>query len=215
MLKLGNRIFAAAVSLTLVICVALLSVCVFSVSANAENTNTLTAITALNLRASASTSSTKVTTIPQNASVTLLENSTNGWAKVQYSSYTGYCSTLYLNAPSGSGVVMKGVTTSDVNLRSGKGTSYDVLALVPDNTTVSVSDNTDEEWAKATYSGKTGYISKDYLTVTFTYDFDSDETTATTPSDGGFEYADPDYSSVPHWYSYSLTSAWRLWISIL
>lgn len=205
------RILKSAVSLTLVICIALTSLCIFAFNAYAEGTNTLTATTALNLRKSASTSSEKLTTIPQNATVTLLENSTNGWAKVKYSTYTGYCSTIYLNAPSSSSVSMKGITTSDVNLRSDKSTSSDVLTIVPDKTTVTVKDNTDEDWAKVTYSSKTGYISKEYLTITFTYDFSVEDTTApttpTTPTTGGFTYADPDYSDLPLWYSYSVTDS--------
>lgn len=203
-----SSILKYAVSLTIVMCMALTFLCVCSFKANAEATNTLTAITALNLRASASTSSDKLTTIPQNATVTLLENSANGWAKVKYSTYTGYCSTLYLNAPSSSDVVMKGITTSAVNLRSDKSTSSDVLAVIPNNTTVTVKNNTDEEWAQATYSGKTGYISKDYLTIVFTYDFSNNDTTApTTPAQGGFTFADPDYSNLPNWYAYSLTDS--------
>lgn len=208
MSKMKYRFLKSAVSLTLVLCIALTSLCFLAFSANAESSNILTAITALNLRTSASVSSEKLTTIPQNATVTLLENSTNGWAKVQYSTYTGYCSTLYLNASSSSGVIMKGVTTSDVNFRSEKSTSSDVLTVIPNKTTVTVKDNTDEEWALATYSGKTGYISKDYLTITFTYDFSVDDTTApTTSQDGDFTYADPDYSDIPLWYSYSLTES--------
>lgn len=200
------RIMRSAISLTLAFCIAFVSLCFFDFSAKSENTNTLTATTALNLRKSASTSSEKIATIPMNATVSLLENSQNGWAKVQYSSYTGYCSTLYLNAPSTSLVVMEGVTTSDVNLRSAKGTQSTVVTIVPDNTKVVVTDNTDEEWAYCEYSGKKGYISKDYLTVVFTYDFGEDDTTPPeTKPDEGFTYPDPDYSDIPLWCKYSLT----------
>ncbi len=197
-----NRFLKCAVSVTLALCMVLTSVVFVSFDADAQGTNTLTTTTALNMRSSASTSSQKVTTIPQNATVTLLENSSNGWAKVSYSSYTGYCSTLYLDKPSSSTVTMQGITTSAVNLRDAKDTSSNVLAVVPDNTTVSLVDNSDEEWAKVTYSGKSGYISKDYLTVIFTYPFD-DETQP--PQQGEFTYPDPDYSKVPHWYDYSYT----------
>lgn len=206
-----NRFIISAVSVTLVLCVVLMMLCALSFETSAVSVNSLTSITTLNLRSSASTSSSVLTTIPENADVTLLENSSNGWAKVKYSSYTGYCSTTYLDVPSGSKVGMKGVTTSEVNLRSGMGTSYDVITYVPNATTVSVTSNADEDWAKVTYSGKSGYISKDYLKITFTLD-NSQSTEGSTsptekPSTGGFAYADPDFSELPHWYSSSITDS--------
>ena len=198
----------SAISLTLAFCIAFVSLCFFDFSAKAETSNTLTTTTVLNLRKSTSASSERIVTIPENTTVYLLENSSNGWAKVQYSSYTGYCSTLYLNADSSSSVAMEGVTTSSVNLRSSKGTQSTVLTVVPNNTKVVIKDNIDEEWAYCNYSGKTGYISKDYLTINFVYDFDGDVTTPPeTQPDGDFTYSNPDYSKIPLWYSYSYTQS--------
>lgn len=201
------KIMKSAISMTLAFCIAFMSLCFFDFSAKAESSNTLTATTILNLRKSASVSSEKIATIPENATVYLLENSVNGWAKVNYSTYTGYCSTFYLSVPSTSLVVMEGVTTSAVNLRSSMGTQSTVLTVVPNSTKVEVLDNTDEDWAYCEYSGEKGYISKDYLEIIFTYDFVEDDTTPpeTQPNDGGFTYADPDYSDIPLWYKYSLT----------
>lgn len=216
MLSSKKRILISAISVTMTLCFSMCMLCVLSFTSSAASTDTLTTITALNLRASASTSSSVLTTIPESSTVTLLANSTNGWAKVKYSTYTGYCSTAYLNASSGSTVTMKGVTTSELNLRSGKGTSYSVVTVIPEGKTVSVVSNADESWAKVTYSSSTGYVSKDYLTVTFTMSSTSADTTSstissttapTTETTGGYTYADPDYSGVPRWYSYSLTDS--------
>lgn len=52
--------------------------------------------------------------------------------------------------------------TTDVNLRSGPGTSYSILTVVPDGalvTAVSTSDG----WTKVNYDGRTGYVSSTYL----------------------------------------------------
>lgn len=158
------------------------------------------------MRSSASSSSTVLTVIPESATVTLMKNSSSGWAKVQYSTYTGYCSTAYLDAPSGSLVTMSGKTTDEVNLRSGKGTSYSSLGYVPADTTVSVVSNADEDWAKVTYSSKTGYIKKEFLTISFKVG--TAETTQPTAPSTQPELADKtDYSGIPNWYSYSLTDS--------
>ena len=160
---------------------------VFCVPASAaQNTDTLTTIQPLNLRKTASTSSESLTLIEMGADITLLENSTNGWAKVSYLSFTGYCSTDYLKPASGSTVKMTGKTTSDLNLRSGKGTDYDVVTVIPDKAVVNVTDNSDEEWVKVTYSSKSGYVSRDYITILFTL----------TPK----QTVDTDYSDLPLWY---------------
>lgn len=178
--------------------------CAFTLTVSAANNYTVTTICDLNLRKSASTSATVVTTIPKNTEVTLLQNSTDGWVKVKYSSYTGFCSTRYLNLCADSAVTMQGVTTGNVYLRAGSNTSFDVLVTVPKNTVVSVTDNSLENWAKVKYSSYTGYISKNYLTVTFEL-AESSTVIATNATEATYSYADPDFSSLPHWYKYSLT----------
>lgn len=216
--KAKNRFLCSAVSVTLALCVFMFMLCAFSFNAHAADTDTLVTISDLNLRKTASTSGTVLATIPEGTSVTLLQDSTNGWAKVKYSTYTGYCSTTYLNKASGSSVAMKGKTTDDVNMRSGKGTSYSVLTVIPSGTTVTVSSNADEDWAKVTYSSKSGYVSKDYLTVTFTLatvtetQSATQQTTAATVAETvaptvSYTYSYPDYSQLPHWYAYSITDS--------
>lgn len=204
----ADKSLACAISFTIVVCIMILMF-TLSFGASGAGTNTLTTVCELNLRSSASTSSSVLVTMPSSASVTLLENSTNGWAKIKYSSYTGYCVTDYLNAPSGSLVSMTGKTTSEVNLRSGKGTSYSVLTVVPKSATVSVVNNTDEGWVKVSYSSYSGYIKRDYLTVIFTIAETSETQSTITPTkpttNSDFTYKNPDFSVVPHWYEYSYT----------
>lgn len=206
--KRNFNLATAMISATLIFCIAMLMVCTFSFSASAASTNQLIAISDVNLRASASSTGTVQTTVKKGDTVTLLQNSSKGWAKVKYSTYTGYCSTAYLKPATDSGVTMTGRTTADVNLRSGRGTSYDVLTVVPNDTRLTVTSNSYVEWAKATYSGYTGYVSKDYIVITlYVSKTSSTEATQapTVTATQGFTYADPDFSSLPHWYSYSLT----------
>lgn len=207
--KKHNEIVFSLICATLVLCVVMLVLFSVTFLTSAVSVNSLTAIDALNLRSSASNSASVLTVIPKGAEVTLLENSTNGWAKVKYSTYTGYSSTAYLSVLSGSKVTMNGKTTSEVNLRAGMGTSYTSLTVVPNATTVTVTDNSDENWAKVTYSGKSGYIKKDYLLISFTLSSDATESTTPTekPSNSDFEYPNPDLSDLPCWYNHSLTDS--------
>ncbi len=199
--KCKSSALIVSVCITLVLCTLMIMLCAASYSVGAVSVNGLNTITTLNLRSSESTSSNVLTVIPKDKEVILLQNSTNGWAKVNYGTYTGYCSTTYLNALSGSSVTMNGITSDEVNLRSGKGTSYASLGYVPKNTTVSVTSNADEDWAQVTYSGKTGYIRKDYLKITFTMS----SSAPTTPTEETNNNSNIDYSDLPGWYNSSLT----------
>ncbi|MBR2715614.1 MAG: SH3 domain-containing protein [Ruminococcus sp.] len=195
----NSGFLVTAVSVTLVLCIFMLTVCTASFSTSAAATNVLKSVCSLNLRSSAKADAEILTVVPSGASVTLLQSNTTAWVKVKYSTYTGYCSSDLLQPDSDSGITMKGKTTADVNLRSGKGTSYSSLTVVPNNTAVTVNSNADASWAKVTYSGKTGYIRKDFILITFTLAVVS---TTKAPVNS---YKAPDYSKAPQWYSYSLT----------
>lgn len=51
---------------------------------------------------------------------------------------------------------------SYLNMRKGCGTSYDIVAQIPDGSAVTVT-SADEKWAAVTWDGKSGYCSMDYL----------------------------------------------------
>ena len=136
-------------------------------SAAAATAHTLTPFVELNLRADASTSSSVLTTLYPGNTLTLLEDSKDGWAHVSYGSYTGYASADYLDVPQGSDVEASATPTDYVRLRSGKGTSYTVYTAIPTGYTVPVTDNSDEYWAKVIYEEYEGYASKQYLVINF------------------------------------------------
>lgn len=61
-------------------------------------------------------------------------------------------------------VSYKAIVDADVglNLRSGAGTGYSVLTTIPNGTELSISAE-NGNWAKTTYSGKTGWVSMTYI----------------------------------------------------
>ncbi len=198
-----------AIALTLSVIIFVLSFC--TLSTTAAEVNELKTITSVNLRESASSSASVLTSIPDNTAVVLLSNSSKGWAKVKYSTYTGYCSTAYLQPTADSLVTMTGRTSADVNMRSGKGTSYDVIDVIPDDTKVTVLSNASENWAKVKYNGETGYVSKNYITITLyvakTTSTESTVAPTTAPTSTEDGYKNPSVLNLPHWYGYSITDS--------
>ncbi|EAX96401.1 NLP/P60 family protein, putative [Trichomonas vaginalis G3] len=69
---------------------------------------------------------------------------------------------MYETNGAGSGVVYgSGI---GVNIRSGPGTGYGVIAAVADGTTLSVTGHS-SNWWQVSYNGQTGYVISDYLKV--------------------------------------------------
>ena len=117
----------------------------------------------LNMRTGPSTSYSIIRVIPNGAEVTVSSTS-NGWAKVTYGGSTGYASLSYLELkstlPSTSTTAM--ITTANLNMRTGPGTSYSIIRVIPSGAEVAVL-STSNGWARLTYGGSTGYASLSYL----------------------------------------------------
>jgi peptidoglycan/xylan/chitin deacetylase (PgdA/CDA1 family) len=114
----------------------------------------------LNLRSGPGTSYAVIAVIPKGTSVTV-QSTVGNWAKVTYSGKTGYSSMSYL-VPVSTSVNDFRITTANLNFRSGPGTTFPILAVIPKGTTVNVISESNG-WAKFTYAGKTGYSSTYYL----------------------------------------------------
>ena len=108
--------------------------------------------------------------------VTVLEQLPSGWAKIQMNSGdTGYCKMEFLTLinggestppDSGSNTTQKlGIVTgSDVRLREGPGTNYDILTTLGLNTQLVILDTSTQGWVKVqTSNNQTGYMSSDYV----------------------------------------------------
>lgn len=119
----------------------------------------------LNLRTGPGTGYPIILVIPKGSSVTVLGIS-SGWANVNYSGRTGYVSTSYLSTTkpdSSTGASQYTyTTTSSLNLRSGPSTGYSILLVIPQGTPITVLE-TANGWHKASYAGKTGYVSASYV----------------------------------------------------
>ncbi|PGS48451.1 C40 family peptidase [Bacillus sp. AFS041924] len=100
-------------------------------------------------------------------------SSANGWYKIKFNGVTGYISATYVgkgtesNSNSSNNTnqeVTSGnyITTGNVNLRSGAGTSYHILGVINKNQKLNVISSTNG-WYKVKYNGLTGYISASYV----------------------------------------------------
>jgi len=126
----------------------------------------------LNMRSGAGTTYGILLTIPKGTTLSL-QSVEGKWAKVSFSGKTGYVSTDYLQVVTATAPVAPvtppaatdtGVTTGNLNMRSGAGTTFSILLTIPKGTTLSL-QSVEGKWAKVSYSGKTGYVSTDYLQV--------------------------------------------------
>lgn len=86
-----------------------------------------------------------------------------------------------------------------MNYASGPGTSYGILISIPFGATVSVLDISNSSWYKVTYSGKTGYVSSQYIQVTL----NPTPTPKPTPDTHAkaYTYADPNAETDFHAYA--------------
>ncbi|MGE3797622.1 MAG: SH3 domain-containing protein, partial [Thermomicrobiales bacterium] len=99
------------------------------------------------------------------------------YSRVTYSGTTGWVASTYLGSGSGSssssgsstgtssatgtGTVIDGA----LNLRSGPGSSYGVILVMPGNATVTLVGLTQNSYVQVTYNGTTGWASSQYLRV--------------------------------------------------
>lgn len=157
MKKVPNRIISLILVL-LTFTAAFSCLCAFGAS------NTVQTIDSVRLRSSAKIVSDNIlATLSKSEDLTLIKDSSNGWAYVKRADGTkGYCSIDYLQVPKGSSVTINGVTTEDVNFRKGPSSDYDVIKLLSADTTFTVMDNTQELWIKAKVGSQTGYIYRTY-----------------------------------------------------
>ena len=72
-------------------------------------------------------------------------------------------------------------TTTGVHLRSGKGTNYNSLGVIPGGTAITVTDKSDV-WYAVTVNGKSGYMYSEYIKLTGTGS--SDNNTSSGSTDG-------------------------------
>ena len=142
----------------------------------ALGTGTVKCSSSVNFRSAPNTSSTSYGELKNGTKVNVVGVS-SGWYKVTYNGKTGYIHPDYITlasssagtaiAPSNTVTSTTGTAgtvkcSSSVNLRSEANTSSSILAELKNGTKITVV-STANGWCKVTCSGKTGYISADYL----------------------------------------------------
>jgi uncharacterized protein YgiM (DUF1202 family) len=131
--------------------------------------------TSVNVRSGPGTTYSIIGPAPKGAKYTVTGQS-GSWYKIDYNGKTGYISSTYLSVSSSTptptptpdptpvktGTVVN--CTTSVNVRSGPGTTYSVIGSAPKGAKYTVTGQSGS-WYKIDYSGKTGYISSTYLSV--------------------------------------------------
>ncbi|MCM1365199.1 MAG: SH3 domain-containing protein [Faecalibacterium sp.] len=155
--------------ISIFICTAIILSCLAMPNITFAATDTSTAgqvktqSTALNVRKSASTSSEVLTTLKNKSWVTIISTSGNFY-KVEYAAGKyGYCHKDYITKSSSSYARYVNISSGNLNVRKGAGTSYDIVSTLSKGANVVVI-SVSGSWSKILYSGtKTGYVMSSYL----------------------------------------------------
>lgn len=133
----------------------------------------------LNMRTGAGLGNPVLLVIPRGATVTLTGQASNGYLQVTYSGRTGWSAQDWLRVSSGSVPVPTptptpappvtstkgtGITTDALNMRSGAATTYPVILVIPVSATVQLTGKSSGSFLEVSYSGKTGWAHRDWIT---------------------------------------------------
>ena len=185
MKKISTRVFTAILVLT-ILCGNLGS---RAAAATASSTAGKVTISSGNLyvRSSASATSTILTKLPSGSFVTLLSQS-GGWWYVEYSGGEyGYCSAAYITQLPDT---YTAYTSSNLNVRSGPGTSYGITGWLNSGDYVIVLSTSSDTWKKILFDGNSiGYVNGSYLKTSLAYP----SVSLSVPS---FKQTDPRWSTI-------------------
>lgn len=120
---------------------------------------------ALRLRSAPAIGSNILATASSGSNVVVLEDSGNGWYKVDYNTIEGYMHGDFLKVMAAAdlnlGYAYITTGSSNLNMRSGPGTGYGIIVSIPGSAIVPISGISDG-WYKVSYAGCAGYISSEY-----------------------------------------------------
>lgn len=125
---------------------------------------------ALNLRAEPSTSAKVLTVIPYDGAVQAVGPEQNGFLKVSYQGTIGWAYSAYLTVTNGGSndvpvPVGFGYTTDAVNFRSGPGTGYSVIRVLPAGTKIELFDSYQNNYRYVGYAAQPGWVYLDYIST--------------------------------------------------
>ncbi len=153
-------------------------------SAPAPSPSTTATVTErLNLRRGPSLADGVITVLPAGASVAVTGDARNGYRPVTWSGYSGWAHTDWLDfgttpqppppppppdpepepepdpGPKGTGV-----TTDNLNLRSGPGSSFGVITLIPRGTKIELTGQQQNGYLSVSWNGQSGWAHGDWIT---------------------------------------------------
>ncbi len=131
---------------------------------------------AMNVRSEPSEDAEKVGKLYKDCGGTILEYG-DGWTKIQSGNLIGWACNDYLLFGEEAqalaeevGITYATVTTETLRVRYGAGTDSGIMGLLPKGEVVEVIDDDDEEWICIDYEGADGYVSAEYVEITFQID---------------------------------------------
>ncbi len=100
-----------------------------------------------------------------------------GWTKVQSGNVVGWCNNDYLLFGEDAmalahnvGITYATVNTDTVRIRAAEDENSEVICLAPQGEIYEVVGDTDGEWINVDYEGTDGYVSAEYVDITFQID---------------------------------------------
>ncbi len=130
----------------------------------------------LNVRSGSAATYAKLGTLVKGSKVEIVEKLSNGWYKIKYNSSYGYVSGTYVKLdtqnpddgsqdqkPSGDKVIATGITTGNLNVRSGSAATYTRLGTLVKGSKVEVVQKLSNGWYKIKYNNSYGYVSGTYV----------------------------------------------------
>lgn len=136
--------------------------------------------TEVNLRVGPGTDNNAIVVLDEDTKLELIAKTDNGWYLVDYGNLLGFVSSDYVqvidygkveeqlsNLPSITRVVE---TTTEVNVRKGPSTDYDIITTIPKGYRLSYNKISTNGWYEVEKNGNIGYICGDYLKELFVID---------------------------------------------
>jgi uncharacterized protein YgiM (DUF1202 family) len=123
----------------------------------------------VNLRDQPSFAGNVLTSVPEGDFVSVVDgpftDDTDGttWYQITSTGQTGYMLSDYLSADDSVSAAAVVTTTANVNFRSGPGTGYSVIQVIPRNSTVNTTGAVQNGFTRLTYNGVTGWVASQYL----------------------------------------------------
>ena len=129
----------------------------------------------LNVRKGAGASYTRIGGLTKGAKVEIVKKESNGWYKIKYNNSYGYVSVTYVKLdsqqpsenpeekPSEEKVIATGVTTENLNVRSGAGANYTRIGGLTKGAKVEIVKKESNGWYKIKYNNSYGYVSGEYV----------------------------------------------------